>query len=91
MPGAERFSRVLRERRQQVRGPARLLQQLLGLEAKLRQYREGEEFVRAVEQAGGPELFNRVWQGPEWLPTLDEIRSPGDWVARVGASPAAPA
>ncbi len=91
VPGAERFSRVLRERREQVRGPARLLQQVLGLEAKLRQYREGEEFIRAVEQAGGTDLFNRVWRGPEWLPTLAEIRSPGDWVARVGASPAAPA
>ncbi|MGO9456270.1 MAG: zinc-dependent metalloprotease [Acidimicrobiales bacterium] len=91
VPGAERFSRVLRERREQVRGPARILQQVLGLEAKLRQYREGEEFIRAVEQAGGTDLFNRVWRGPEWLPTLAEIRSPGDWVARVGASPAAPA
>ena len=81
---------MLRERRQQVRGPARLLQQVLGLEAKLRQYREGEEFIRAVEQAGGTDLFNRVWQGPEWLPTLAEIRDPADWVARVGAPPAAP-
>src|SRR6202034_2427000 len=36
VPGAEHFSQVLRERRQQVRGPARLLQHLLGLEAKIR-------------------------------------------------------
>jgi coenzyme F420 biosynthesis associated uncharacterized protein len=91
VPGAERFSRVLRERREQVRGPARLLQQVLGLEAKLRQYKEGEEFIRAVEQAGGADLFNRVWRGPEWLPTLAEIRSPGDWVTRVGTTPTAPA
>jgi coenzyme F420 biosynthesis associated uncharacterized protein len=91
VPGAERFSRVLRERRQQVKGPARLLQQVLGLEAKLRQYAEGEEFIKAVERAGGPDLFNRVWRGPEWLPSLSEIRSPGEWVARVGAPPAAPA
>ena len=87
VPGAERFSRVLRERRQQVRGPAKLLQQVLGLEAKLRQYAEGEEFIHAVERAGGPDLFNRVWRGPEWLPSLAEIRSPGEWVARVGADP----
>jgi len=86
VPGAERFSRVLRERRQQARGPAKLLQQVLGLEAKLRQYAEGEDFIHAVERAGGPELFDRVWRGPEWLPSLAEIRSPGDWVTRVGAS-----
>jgi coenzyme F420 biosynthesis associated uncharacterized protein len=88
VPGAERFSRVLRERREQVRGPAKLLQQVLGLEAKLRQYAEGEEFVNAVERAGGADLFNRVWRGPEWLPSLAEIRDPGQWVTRVGAAPA---
>jgi coenzyme F420 biosynthesis associated uncharacterized protein len=89
VPGAERFSRVLRERREQVRGPAKLLQQVLGLEAKLRQYAEGEAFVNAVERAGGADLFNRVWRGPEWLPSLAEIRDPGQWVTRVGAAPAA--
>ncbi|HLN16020.1 MAG TPA: zinc-dependent metalloprotease [Acidimicrobiales bacterium] len=83
VPAAARFSRILRERRQQVRGPARLLQQILGLEAKFRQYAEGEHFVNEVERAGGPELLSRVWQGPEWLPTLHEIRTPADWVARV--------
>jgi coenzyme F420 biosynthesis associated uncharacterized protein len=89
VPGAERFSRVLRERRQQVHGPAKLLQQVLGLEAKLRQYAEGEAFIHAVEQEGGSDLFARVWRGPEWLPSLAEIRSPGSWVSRVGAWPAA--
>ena len=91
VPGAERFSRVLRERRQQVRGPAKLLQQVLGLEAKLRQYAQGEAFVNAVEQAGGPDLFNRVWRGPEWLPSLAEIKDPGRWVDRVRAFPVTPA
>jgi coenzyme F420 biosynthesis associated uncharacterized protein len=88
VPGAARFSQVLRERRQQVRGPAKLIQRILGLEAKLRQYAEGEQFVAAVEAAGGADLFNRVWRGPEWLPSLAEIRNPTDWIARVGAGPA---
>jgi coenzyme F420 biosynthesis associated uncharacterized protein len=88
VPGAERFSRVLHQRRTQVKGPAKLLQQILGLEAKLRQYQEGEEFVHQVERAGGPELFNRVWRGPEWLPSLKEIRDPSSWVDRVQPRPA---
>ncbi len=88
VPGATRFSRVLHERRQQVKGPAKLLQQILGLEAKLRQYAEGERFVEEVERAGGSELFDRVWRGPEWLPTLAEIREPSRWVSRVSAPPA---
>ena len=83
LPGAEQFSQVLQQRREQVRGPAKLLQQILGLEAKLRQYAEGEKFVRSVEQSGGRQLFDRVWQGPEWLPSLAEIRDPAIWVSRV--------
>ena len=89
VPGAEHFSEVLRERRQSVKGPAKVLQQVLGLEAKMRQYQQGEEFIRAVESAGGAEFFERVWQGPEWLPTLEEIRQPSLWVARArGEGPA---
>ncbi len=83
VPGAEHFSQVLKERREQAKGPAKLLQQILGLEAKLRQYAEGEKFVRSVEDAGGRRLFDRVWQGPEWLPSLAEIRDPSTWVRRV--------
>ena len=77
VPGAAHFSRVLHERRTQARGPDQAdVQQLLGLDAKMRQYAEGERFVEAVEAAGGPALLARVWEGPEWLPTLEEIRDP---------------
>jgi coenzyme F420 biosynthesis associated uncharacterized protein len=88
IPHAARFSEVLRQRRQQTRGPARLLQQLIGLEAKLRQYEEGERFIAAVEESGGPGLLERAWRGPEWLPSLVELRNPTDWISRVGALPA---
>ncbi len=88
IPSAARFSEVLRQRRKQTRGPARVLQQLIGLEAKLRQYEEGERFISAVEDSGGTELLDRVWRGPEWLPTLVEIRNPSEWISRVRASPA---
>jgi len=89
IPSADRFARVLRERRASVQGPARLLQKLLGLEAKLRQYEQGERFIEAVEREGGVELLDRAWQGPEWLPSLPEIRDPASWIARVQQSPAA--
>ncbi|MBV8462966.1 MAG: zinc-dependent metalloprotease [Acidimicrobiales bacterium] len=86
IPSAGRFAEVLRQRRRQVKGPARLLQQLIGLEAKLRQYEEGERFIAAVEESGGPQLLDRAWQGPEWLPSLQEIREPSAWISRVGAT-----
>jgi putative hydrolase len=89
VPGAARFSRTLHERRQQTKGAAKVLQQVLGLEAKFRQYAEGEHFVEEVERVGGSELFDRVWRGPEWLPTLSEIREPSRWVSRVTSPPPA--
>lgn len=83
IPSAERFSRVLRDRRNSSSGPARLVQKLLGLEAKLKQYEMGEKFIAAVEAEGGPALLEQAWRGAEWLPTLGEIRQPEVWMARV--------
>ena len=84
VPGAAHFARVLAERRSQAKGLTKLMSKLLGLDAKMRQYAEGEHFVESVEEAGGPALMARVWEGPEWLPTLQEIRDPSLWVARAG-------
>ncbi|MBD9702967.1 zinc-dependent metalloprotease [Streptomyces caniscabiei] len=78
----------IREKFQQRRakGASRLdqaLRKLLGLDAKLRQYRDGERFVRAVVEQVGMDGFNRVWTSPNTLPTKAEIAKPADWVARV--------
>ena len=85
IPSAARFSRVLRHRRQSVSGAAKLVQKLIGLEAKMNQYEQGERFVHALEAAGGRELVDRIWTGPEMLPTLVEVKDPPLWLARVGA------
>lgn len=78
----------IREKFQQRRakGASRLdlaLRKLLGLDAKLRQYRDGERFVRAVVDQVGMDGFNRVWTSPNTLPTKTEIAKPADWIARV--------
>ena len=52
-----------------AKGLARLLQRLIGLEAKIDQYEQGEQFIEAVERAGGPDLLDRAWERPENLPT----------------------
>ena len=87
IPSADRFSETLRQRRQEASVPARLLQQLLGLEAKLRQYEEGERFIATVEEAGGPDLLARVWEDPDRLPALGEIREPLRWIDRMRRTP----
>lgn len=83
VPGAERFGRVLSQRRQNTRGLTRLFQQLIGLEAKMNQYEQGEKFINAVETVGGTELLDHVWESPENLPSILEIRDPSLWVARL--------
>jgi len=83
VPNAERFSRVLRQRRDSSQGVARLVQQLIGLEAKMNQYAQGEAFIEAVERVGGPQLLSEAWESPDRLPSLDEIRHPETWINRV--------
>ncbi|WP_320776513.1 zinc-dependent metalloprotease [Streptomyces sp. CRN 30] len=84
----------IREKFQQrrARGASRLdlaLRKLLGMDAKLRQYRDGERFVRGVVDQVGMDGFNRVWTSPNTLPTKAEIAKPADWIARVHSRPEA--
>ncbi len=74
---------ALAERRDDLAG--RVLRQVAGLQRKQRQYAEGEAFVRhVVDEAGVPRL-NRAFDGPEQLPTMDEIGDPASWLTRTAA------
>jgi coenzyme F420 biosynthesis associated uncharacterized protein len=84
VPHAPWFSRVLKERRRQ-RGLTRVLSVMIGMDAKLRQYEQGERFIETVEAAAGRGLLNKVWDGPQWLPSWAEIRNPAEWISRAGA------
>ncbi|HTW97519.1 MAG TPA: zinc-dependent metalloprotease, partial [Acidimicrobiales bacterium] len=83
VPEASRFAATLQRRREGARGMAKVVQQVIGIESKLRQYAEGEAFVDAVLAAGGDELVARLWEGPEMLPSIEEIREPQRWLDRV--------
>ncbi|HET9442675.1 MAG TPA: zinc-dependent metalloprotease [Acidimicrobiales bacterium] len=89
VPGADRFHRTLHARRNEVAGPAKLLQKLIGLEAKMKQYEQGERFIERVEAEGGDDLLAEVWQSPDQLPSLTEIRDPEAWIRRVRPAAAA--
>lgn len=72
------------EKRRDGLGPADiLLRRVLGLEAKMAQYRDGAKFVRAVIDRVGVDGFNAVWTSPQTLPAPEEIADPRLWVARV--------
>jgi uncharacterized protein (DUF2342 family) len=74
---------ALAERRRRAGGVERSFQRAIGFDKKIEQYDAGERFVREVVARSGMDGLNRVWLGPERLPTVDEIADPTAWVARV--------
>ena len=83
IPSVEEIRRKFGKRRQGQGALDRLLRRLLGLEAKMRQYRDGAVFVRGVVDTVGWDGFNAVWSSPDTLPKPLEISDPAAWVARV--------
>jgi len=84
VPSVAEISREFARRRNAHRiRPDALLRKVLGLDAKMRQYRDGERFVRAVVGEVGMDGFNRIWTSPNTLPTMAEIAQPAAWVRRV--------
>ena len=69
--------------RRQGQGFDKIIRKLLGLDAKMRQYRDGAAFCKAVIAAVGMDGLNRVWTSPETLPTKAEIADPQIWLDRM--------
>lgn len=87
LPSLPRLRTAMTSRRENRGLPWRVLERLLGLELKLRQYEMGRRFCDAVVDAGGPQALSLAWSSPETLPTPSELDQPSLWIARVpGAS-----
>ncbi|WP_235529972.1 zinc-dependent metalloprotease [Nocardioides sp. Root151] len=83
IPSVGKIRRRFNQRRKGVGPLDRILRRLLGLDAKMAQYRDGAAFVRAVIEKVDMDGFNAVWESPENLPSKAEIEDPTAWVARV--------
>jgi coenzyme F420 biosynthesis associated uncharacterized protein len=83
VPSLPRLREGLDQRRRSQSALSRLVARLLGLDLKMRQYDQGKRFCDAVVQAGGVEALNRVFTGPEALPTLEELDEPRRWIQRT--------
>ena len=82
--------RTALDRRRQERPPLlALLERLIGLEAKMRQYEDGKRFCDAVAAAAGPAGLHRVFDSPEQLPSVAELHDPQAWMRRAGVPAAA--
>ena len=82
LPAYEGLREAMERRRRSRSAPERVLQRLLGLDLKLRQYELGKQFCDAVVERSGIERLNRAWEAPEELPPLAELRRPSAWLAR---------
>jgi putative hydrolase len=83
LPDLPGLRAALDRRRRDRSGLLRVLERLIGLDLKLRQYEQGKAFCDAVVARGGIAVLNRVWAAPEALPTLAELDDAGAWIART--------
>ena len=76
--------RTALDRRRRERSPLlALLERLIGLDAKLRQYEHGKRFCDTIAEVAGPAALHRVFDGPEQLPSVAELRDPAAWMRRT--------
>jgi coenzyme F420 biosynthesis associated uncharacterized protein len=83
VPSVNTIRTKFQTRRREASKVEHVIRRLLGVDAKLRQYRDGERFVRGVVDRSGMDGFNQVWARAANLPTRDEIGDPAAWCDRV--------
>jgi coenzyme F420 biosynthesis associated uncharacterized protein len=83
IPTVETIRRRFTKRRKGVSSLDRLVRRLLGMEAKMAQYRDGAAFVRGVVDKVGMAEFNVVWDRRENLPSKAELSDHDAWIGRV--------
>jgi putative hydrolase len=79
----ERIDEALRRHRLERGDAASFVDRLLGLELERRHYEEGAAFCRGVIERAGLDGLNRLWEGPQKVPTRAELEAPGLWLARI--------
>ena len=62
---------------------------LTGLDLKLEQYRRGERFVSGIVAIGGQSALDRLWSGPDAIPSDAELDDPSAWARRMLTRPLA--
>jgi putative hydrolase len=85
IPSVGRMRAVFDRRREQTNIIQRAVGHAIGLEMKMRQYELGQRFCDAVVATQGSGALARLWRDPDHFPSLDELREPSLWLARVAA------
>lgn len=85
IPSLARMRHVFDKRREHLGYVQKVIGSAIGLEMKLRQYELGQRFCEAVVARHGPAVLSQLWVGPANLPSLEELKDPERWLARVAA------
>ena len=79
LPSLPRLRAAMNRRRENRGLPWRVLERLLGLELKMRQYEAGGASATRSWPPGGPQALARAWSGPDALPRPAELEQPDRW------------
>lgn len=81
-----RIEEAIRRRRAEAGPGERFLAQLVGLDLKPADFRQGQAFCEAVVAARGHQGLDRAWREVAHLPRSDELAEPSRWLVRMAAA-----
>ena len=82
LPSFDRIEEAL-IRHREGRGSEGALEQLLGLEVTMEQYRTGEDFCSTVVRDADEATLSRMWGSADSLPSMPELEEPTLWLSRI--------
>jgi coenzyme F420 biosynthesis associated uncharacterized protein len=83
LPSLPAMREALERRRREKPPLLRLVEKLLGIDLKMRQYEVGKRFCDAVVRDWGVAGLNRAFAAPQLLPTPAELEDPAAWARRT--------
>ncbi len=83
LPQLDQLEESAARRRAEPDQAEQFLQQLTGLSLERHRARDAAGFFTEIERRWGEGTPDKVWSGPDALPTLEELADPVGWAARV--------
>lgn len=83
LPDLDRIRAAHIMKRSEPASGDQMLDRIVGVEISADAYELGAVFVKEVAERWGPEAADRLLEGPDFMPSLDEVSDPVAWAARV--------
>jgi putative hydrolase len=83
LPDLSGIRRAADEARAGTADNERMLHQVMGIALDPHQNRAGASFCAEVARRWGEDALNHIWEGPDMMPSLEELEDATGWAARV--------